>query len=95
MTPDIVAQSYTDPEFDLSISNLGRLDLPLRYGSLTLEALYGRMISCNPQEVVSGVVTVGGRMRFTMTFTDMTMAQHDAERIVELAMQRLALATDW
>lgn len=90
ITPQIVAQSYTGVEYDLSISNLGRLDIPIQYGSLYLEAFYGPAIGTNPEEIVLGVITIGGKMHFTMTFTDMKLTLVQAEEIKEIAMKHLA-----
>jgi hypothetical protein len=95
ITPEIAAQTYAGVEYDLSISNLGRLDLPVRYGSLKLEVLYGPALGCNPEEVVLGVSTVGDKARFAMTFTDLTLTVSQAEQIKAKAMQWLADATRW
>lgn len=95
ITPTIVARSFTGIEYDLSISNLGRLDFPIQYGSLQLEALYGPTIGCNPEEVVLGVITIGDKMHFTMAFTDMTITLIQAEEIKEKAMKYLADAAEW
>ena len=95
ITPRIVAQTVWGVEYDLSISNLGRLDFPVQYGPLKLEALHGPTIGCNAKEVVLGVVTVGGKMHFTMAFTDMTMTLPQAEQIKAKAMKSLADATRW
>jgi hypothetical protein len=93
ITPKIVSQSFSGVEYNLSISNLGRLDFPVQYGSLKLEALYGPTIGCNPEEVVLGVVTVVDKMHFTMAFTDMKMTLLQADIFKAKAMQWLADAT--
>ena len=95
ITPQIVAQSFTGVEYDLSISNLGRLDIPIQYGSLYLEAFYGPALATNPEEIVLGVITIGGKMHFTMTFTDMKLTLVQAEEIKKLAMKHLADAAMW
>jgi NRPS condensation-like uncharacterized protein len=95
ITPQIAAQSYTGVEYDLSISNLGRLDIPTHYGALSLEAFYGPVIGTNPEEITLGVITVGGKMHFTMTFTDMKLTLVQAEEIKEIAMRHLADAAVW
>ena len=95
ITPQIVAQTYTGVEYDLSISNLGRLDFPIHYGSLILEALYGPAIGTNPQEITLGVATIGSKMHFTMTFTDLKLSPVQGEEVKEAAMKHLADATKW
>lgn len=95
ITPQIVAQSYTGVEYDLSISNLGRLDFPIQYGSLCLGAFYGPAIGTNSEEITLGVITIGDKMHFTMTFTDMKITLAQAEEIKEIAMSHLADAAVW
>ncbi len=82
-------------DYDLSITNLGRLDFPRQYGPLQLEAMYGPSVSGIPQENVLGVTTVGRRMFFTFVVTDMGLGIPKAERIKERAMQHLAEAVGW
>jgi hypothetical protein len=82
-------------EYDLSISNLGRLDFPTQYGPLELEALYGPTITGIPEEIVLGVITAGDKMHFTMVYTDVKLNATQAEQIKEKAMAWLADATQW
>jgi hypothetical protein len=95
LTPQNLAEFWPGVEYDLSITNLGRLDFPLQYGSLQLEALYGPSISGIPEEIVLGVATIGGIMRFTLVFTSLKLSISQAEQIKEKAMHWLAVATDW
>jgi NRPS condensation-like uncharacterized protein len=95
VTPQIVAQTYTDIDYDLSISNLGHLDFPIRYGSLSLGAMYGPSIGTNFKEITLGVITTGGKMHFTMTFTDFRLTYMQAEEIKTIAMKHLAGAAMW
>lgn len=95
ITPKFVAEILAEVEYDLSISNLGRLEIPAQYGSLQMEAVYGPTLGTNPQEVVLGVSTVDDKMHFTMSFTDMTLTLLQAEQIKDSAMRWLAKATGW
>jgi hypothetical protein len=57
--------------FDLSISNLGRVDIPVHYGALTLEALYAPIFNVSKSDHrVLGVATFNGRMHCTYTSCD-------------------------
>ncbi len=46
----------------LDISNLGRLNFPIQYGSLKLIAVYGPIVSTYEDKVVLGVTTVGNKL---------------------------------
>jgi len=55
-----------DIHYDLSISNLGRIDIPAEYGELRLESIYGPTFpATGPEHLILGVSTFDGRMRFT------------------------------
>jgi hypothetical protein len=55
-----------DIHYDLSISNLGRVDIPADYGELRLESIYGPVFpATGPDHLILGVSTFGGRMRCT------------------------------
>ncbi|MGC9397013.1 MAG: condensation domain-containing protein [Anaerolineae bacterium] len=95
ITPKIVADSFMAANHDLSISNLGRLDIPLRYGALHLEALFGPILGGNPEDIVLGVTTIGGKMHLSLSFTDLKLTPAQAEKIIASAMHRLADASNW
>lgn len=92
ITPEIVAHSFMAVDHDLSITNLGRLDFPIRYGALQLEALFGPILGGDPEDVVLGVITIGGKMHFGLSFTDLKMSTSQADQIVETAMNCLSQA---
>jgi hypothetical protein len=93
MTPQFVAQSMR-VTYDLSITNLGRLDFPIQYGSLRLEALFGPSLGGNPEDIVLGVITIGEKMHLTLTCTDMKLHVSEARQIKENAMKWLVKATN-
>jgi hypothetical protein len=95
ITPKIVAESFMAANHDLSISNLGRLDFPIRYGVLHLEALFGPILSGDPEDIVLGVTTIGGTIHCCLSFTDLKMTPSQAEQVVETAMHGLAAAANW
>jgi hypothetical protein len=94
MTPQFVAHSMR-VTYDLSISNLGRLDFPTQYGSLRLEALFGPSLGGNPEDIVLGVSTIGEKMHLTLSCTDLKLHIAEAKQIKEHAMEWLAKATNW
>ena len=81
--------------YDFSITNLGRLDFPVRYGPLRLEAMYGPAVNTSEQERTVGVTTIGGRMAFTLAFRDFVLDPAAAEQLKARAMARLGEAAGW
>ncbi len=79
--------------YDFSITNLGRLDFPVRYGPLRLEAMYGPAVNTSEQERTVGITTFGGRMYFTFAFRDFVLDPVSAEQLKARAMARLGEAT--
>ena len=52
--------------YDLSISNLGRIDIPSEYGRLRLESFFGPVFpATGPDHLILGVSTFAGRMGCT------------------------------
>lgn len=95
ITSDTIMSHMPEVKYDLSITNLGKLNFPLQYGSLKLEALYGPVLSGIPEEIVLGVITIGGKMHFTMSYTDLKLNASQAEQISATAMEQLAEAAGW
>ena len=95
ITPEILVQTYAGVEYDLSITNLGRLDIPTQFGSLQLEAFYGPSISAIPDEIILSISTVGGKMYLNLIFTNLKLDMSQAEEIKAKAMNWLAQATGW
>ncbi|MBN1920858.1 MAG: hypothetical protein JW892_06415 [Anaerolineae bacterium] len=92
VAPEFVAQSFLTVAYDLSITNLGRLNLPTQAGALQLDAVYGPSLGGNPEDIVLGVSTVGGRMAFSLAFTQLKLSRSQAEWIKERALQHLETA---
>jgi hypothetical protein len=71
-------------DYDLSISNLGRVDLPARYGDLQLEAIFAPTMNVMMDgHRILGVTTFAGRMNCTFTARD-PQAAAVAERAMEI-----------
>ncbi len=71
-------------EYDLSISNLGRLNIPAAYGDLRLESVWGPVFpATGPKHLILDVATFGGSMR--CLYSSLGRAPHPATaRGVEL-----------
>jgi hypothetical protein len=86
----MLVDSFT-ANYDISVTNLGWLDIPAQYGPLRLEALYGPSLGvAGEHHRVLGVTTVGGRMAFTLAFRGPS-----PEPLRDRAMLRLAAAVGW
>ena len=72
-----------------SITNLGLLNIPIEYGPLKLEAFYGPSVYVNFSEKTLGVITVGGKMFFTLTYHDSIIDSNIMEKIKDSAIKQL------
>ena len=74
------------------ISNLGKLDIPVDYGNLHLEALMGPAVYSDGVEKILEVVTVAGKMHLTLTFGDTIIATDVVVKVKDAAMKYLTEA---
>ena len=74
------------------ISNLGKLDIPVNYGKLQLEAIRGPAVYSDGVEKILEVVTVGGKMHLTLTFGDTIIAANVVTKVKDTAMKYLTEA---
>ena len=72
--------------YGCALTNVGRLDIPTRYGPLELEAVYGPSIFSDVEEKVIGVITVGGRLSVTLLCNEKVTEPGVAERLKNAAM---------
>jgi len=73
--------------YDFVLTNLGRLDFPLQYGDLKVQAVYGPVVRPGmPGEKIISVATVGERMYFAFTAGKSSMQQVEMAQIAQLAM---------
>lgn len=76
------------------VSNLGRINIPMDYGALHLEALLGPIAYSDGIEKVVEVVTVGGKMHLTLTYGETLIAPNIVAQIKDIAMQYLEESAD-
>lgn len=77
------------------VSNSGRLDIPVNYGSLQLEAIMPPAVYSRATEKILEVITVGGKMHLTLNFGETIIAANRVEEIREMAMKYLGEAASW
>ncbi len=76
--------------YDLSITNLGRLNFPVNYGDLSLEAIYGPAVNPQGREKVIGVSTINGVLTFTFVAPYRLIAPEEARQWMTSAIHELA-----
>ncbi|MEG4207174.1 condensation domain-containing protein [Microcoleus sp. Pol7_A1] len=86
--PQIVYQQMAQ-KGDLCVTNLGRLNIPQEFGSLSLEAIYGPIVQSSENIKIVGVTTLGGKMFLTLTFSDSVWPRSLAEQIKREAIEQL------
>jgi NRPS condensation-like uncharacterized protein len=80
---------------DLSITNLGKLNFPTKYGKFSLDALYGPSVFCDILETIVGVSTIGNKMNFIITFNEKYNQKNLIIKMKKVAMAYLARACNW
>lgn len=95
-SPSQIYQGFVEQyDHDLLVSNLGRLNFHKQFGQLQLEAIYGpaallgRTMKKNP---IIGVASLGDKMCFTFTYSELDMSLVEAEPLEKEAMQQLLCA---
>lgn len=83
---DIFAQGS---RHQLSISNLGRVDMPERVGALEIEAVRGPLVIGQATGPVVGVATHAGRMQFCVTSLGPGHAESEFAEVIDRAMREL------
>ncbi|MEO0759838.1 MAG: condensation domain-containing protein [Cyanobacteria bacterium J06648_16] len=76
--------------YGYALTNVGRFDIPTRYGPLELEGVYGPLFYSDVEEKMVGVITVGGRLSFLHASRKTVVG--DATRLQKAAMRHLETA---
>jgi hypothetical protein len=78
----------------LVVTNLGSLNIPQEYGSLSLEAIYGPIVQSSENAKIVGVITLGDKMFLTLTFSESVLPRSHAEKIKAGAMDKIRAALE-
>lgn len=78
--------------YGYAITNAGRMDIPTVYGPLLLDAVYGPSFYSDVEEKIIGVITVGGRISFMLTYNETIVSTDNAKKIRDMAMNHLSRA---
>jgi len=74
---------------ELSVTNLGRLDFPLKYGAFELDKFF-LVPSTGPfLEIVLGVVTIGRKLTITVNYIEENINKATVKAVKDRAMKYL------
>ena len=79
--------------FGCVITNVGRIDIPATYGDLKLDAVYGPFVYSDVNEKTVGVITVGKRATFGMSYDESIVDSGTATKFRERVGELLRDAT--
>ena len=92
---DILPALFNRPvQYDFSITNLGRLDLPVKTGPFEVEAFYN-LVNTSEHEQTVCVNTYNGRLTYSYLFRESKMDPYDAEKLMGLVTSQLSKAVGW
>jgi NRPS condensation-like uncharacterized protein len=80
--------------FGFSITNVGRVDIPTSYGDLKLDAVYGPVVYSDVNEKTVGVITVGNKLSFIMSYNVSNVDSDIAERLRGNVLELVREATE-
>ena len=86
--------NWQGTNYGYSITNVGRMNIPTHYGSYRLESVYGPTIYSDVNEKTVGVITVGDKVTFLMSYNESIVIPHTAEAIRDTAMDYLSNAVN-
>jgi hypothetical protein len=78
--------------YGYAITNVGRMNIPTSYGPYQLESVYGPIVYSDVNEKTVGVITVGDKITFLMSYNEAVVPPHTAEAIRKRAMDTLSNA---
>jgi len=86
--------NWQGTSYGYSITNVGRMNIPTTYGQYQLESVYGPFVYSDVNEKTVGVITVGDKVTFLMSYNETIVTPHAAEEIRKTAMDYLSNAVN-
>jgi len=80
--------------YGYAITNVGRMNIPTTYNHYQLESVYGPFVYSDVNEKTMGVITVGDKVTFLMSYNETIVTPHTAEAIRKTAMDYLSNAVN-
>jgi hypothetical protein len=96
MSDNLVKQmNWQGTSYGYSITNVGRMAIPTNYAQYQLESVYGPYVYSDVNEKTVGVITVGDKATFLMSYNKTVVNSSAAAEIRDMAMNYLATAVDF
>ena len=86
--------NFNKVSYGYSITNVGRINIPSVYGKLRLDGVYGPAVYSDVNEKLIGVITIGDRISFMMTYNENIINTDNAKHIRDAAINHLSNAID-
>ena len=86
--------NWQGTSYGYAITNVGRMNIPTSYGQYRLESVYGPFIYSDVNEKTIGVITVGDKVTFLMSYNETIVTPHIAQEIRQTAMDYLSSAVN-
>jgi Condensation domain len=87
---EVVNMMETVNNYDVLVTNLGRLTIPQQYGEFQLAAVYGPSVMTHvSHDLVVGVTTLSDQMFFSLVYSDLESSPAQIEQLQQKAMQFL------
>jgi len=80
--------------YGYAITNVGRMNIPTSYEQYPLESVYGPFVYSDVNEKTIGVITVGDKITFLMSYNEAIVTSPTAEAIRDTTMNYLSNAVD-
>jgi NRPS condensation-like uncharacterized protein len=80
--------------YGYAITNVGRMNIPTNYAQYQLESVYGPFVYSDVNEKTMGVITVGHKVTFLVSYNEAIVTSHTAEAIRDTAMDYISNAVD-
>ena len=84
--------NFNKVSYGYSITNVGRINIPTAYGKLRLDSVYGPAVYSDVNEKLIGVITIGDKISFMMTYNKNNVSEDKAELIRDTAISHLSSA---
>jgi NRPS condensation-like uncharacterized protein len=83
--------NWQGTSYGYSITNVGRMNIPTTYDQYQLESVYGPFVYSDVNEKTVGVITVGDKVTFLMSYNETIVSPRTAEAIKKTAMDYLSV----
>ncbi|MCP4111670.1 MAG: hypothetical protein GY749_40135 [Desulfobacteraceae bacterium] len=81
--------NWQGTSYGYAITNVGRMNIPTTYDQYRLDSVYGPLVYSDVNEKTMGVITVGDKVTFLMSYNESVVIPHTAEAIRDTAMDYL------